>query len=92
MVGYRGGAIGAPCCPLCRAFPCRLLSVFAIQDKNDAISSIYQILFKLYKIIQKIVYMFVQITPCLPALCMVYYRCNQERHLIATDTNKPKAP
>ena len=37
--------------------------------------------------------MFVQIAPCLPALCMVYYRCNQEIHLIAIDnTNKLKAP
>ena len=38
--------------------------------------------------------MFVQFAYCLPALRVVYYRCNQERHLIATDNNnnKPKAP
>ena len=30
---------------------------------------------------------------CLPALYVVYYRCNQERHLIATDnTNNYEAP
>lgn len=28
--------------------------------------------------------MFVQSTYCLPALCMVYYTCNQGSHLIAT--------